>query len=169
MKNELITNFSVDKENNTIKVRREFMAPLKHVWAAWTMPELLDQWWAPKPYRTETKSMEFSEGGIWLYAMISPENKKQWCKATYKTIDPKKSFSYADAFCDENGKENSEKPNSYWTNVFSENEGITTVNITLKQDSFADAEKMIEMGFKEGFLKALENLDNFLSILIKDK
>lgn len=167
MRHNLITDFSVDKKNNTIKVKREFFAPKKHVWAAWTEPELLDQWWAPKPYRTETRSMEFREGGMWLYAMISPENKKQWCKATYKTIVPQKKFSYSDAFCDENGEENSEKPSSYWTNIFSENEGITTVNVTLKQDSFADIEKMIEMGFKEGFLMALENLDNFLTTLNK--
>ncbi len=106
--------------------------------------------------------MEFRVGGMWLYAMISPENKKQWCKATYKTIDLQKSFSYSDAFCDKNGKETWGKPSSYWTNIFSENEGITTVNVTLKQDSFADIEKMMEMGFKEGFLMALKNLDNLL-------
>lgn len=167
MKNESITDFTVNKKNNTIKVRREFRSPKKHVWAAWTEPELLDQWWAPKPYRTETKSMEFKEGGMWLYAMISPENKKQWCKASYKTIDHQISFSYSDAFCDEDGKENSEKPSSYWTIIFSENEDITTVNVTLKQESFADIEKMIEMGFKEGFLMALENLDHFLITLNK--
>lgn len=161
------TNFSIDKQNNIIKVKREFLAPKKHVWAAWTEPELLDQWWAPKPYRSETKSMDFSEGGMWLYAMISPENEKLWCKATYKTIDPQQSFSYSDAFCDENGKENTEKPSSFWTNIFAENNGITTVNITLKQDSLADVEKIIEMGFREGFTMALENLDKLLSILNK--
>lgn len=167
MKQDLMMDFTVDKENSTINVRREFSAPKKHVWAAWTQPELLDQWWAPKPYHTETKSMDFSEGGMWLYAMVSPENEKQWCKATYKTIDPQERLSYSDAFCDEHGKENAEKPSSFWTNIFSEENGITTVNVTLKQDSFADVEKMIEMGFKEGFTMALENLDQFLPTLKK--
>lgn len=165
--NTLLFDFSVDKENNTILVKREFAARLELVWDAWTKPELLDKWWAPKPYRTETKSMDFREGGIWLYAMISPENKKLWCKAAYKTIDPQKNFSYSDAFCDENGKENTKKPVSFWTNIFSENDGITTVNITLKQNSLADLEKIIEMGFKEGFTMALGNLDDWIATLNK--
>lgn len=165
MKNKLMTDFSVDKETHTIKVKREFMAPIKHVWAAWTEPELLDQWWAPKPYRTQTKSMDFSEGGTWLYAMISPEDEKHWCKANYKTIHPHKSFSHSDAFCDENGKENTVKPISYWTTVFAENNGVTTVNVTLKHDSLADLEKLVEMGFKEGLTMAFENLDELLSDL----
>lgn len=160
-------DFSVDKETNTIKVRREFSAPKKHVWAAWTEPELIDQWWAPRPYHIQTKSMDFSIGGMWLYAMVSPQNEKQWCKAIYQAINPQQSFSYSDAFCDENGKENSDKPSSFWTNIFSETNGITTVNITLKQDSLADVEKMIEMGFKEGFTMALENLDDLISTLNK--
>lgn len=163
MRYKPVTDFSVDKTNNTIEVTRAFAAPKEHVWAAWTEPELLDQWWAPKPYHIETKSMDFRKGGIWLYAMISPENEKQWCKATYKTIDPHTSFSYSDAFCDENGKETTEKPSSYWTIIFSEDDGVTTVNVTLKQDSLADVQKMIEMGFKEGFLMALENLGEMLS------
>lgn len=167
MKNKLMTDFTVDKENNLIKVRREFASPKKYVWDAWTKPELLDQWWAPKPYRTETKSMDFSEGGMWLYAMVSPEDEKLWCKANYKTIKLNESFSYSDAFCDENGKENTEKPASFWTNIFSENNGVTTVNVTLKHNSLADLEKLIEMGFKEGFTMALENLDKMLSNLKK--
>lgn len=164
MENKHMTDFSVDRENNTINVKREFMAPKKHVWAAWTEPELLDQWWAPKPYHIKTKSLNFKRDGMWLYAMISPEDERQWCKAIYKAIDPQQSFSYTDAFCDENGIANSDKPNSFWTLVFSENNGTTSVHIALKQDSFADVEKMIEMGFKEGFMMALDNLEDlFLS------
>lgn len=62
------------------------------VWDAWTKPEILDQWWAPKPYQTETKSMDFREGGMWLYAMVSPENEKHWCKNDYHKVEPKKIF-----------------------------------------------------------------------------
>jgi uncharacterized protein YndB with AHSA1/START domain len=57
-------------------VTREFDANSDLVWKAWTTAELLDQWWAPKPYRAETKSLDFREGGVWLYAMVSPENEK---------------------------------------------------------------------------------------------
>ncbi len=56
MKEQLLFDFSVDKENNTVEVQREFEGGLPLVWSAWTTPELLDQWWGPEPWRAETKS-----------------------------------------------------------------------------------------------------------------
>jgi uncharacterized protein YndB with AHSA1/START domain len=60
MSKAILFNFLVDKEKNQITVDRSFNAPLDLVWAAWTEAELLDQWWAPKPYQTVTKSQDFS-------------------------------------------------------------------------------------------------------------
>jgi uncharacterized protein YndB with AHSA1/START domain len=95
--------------------------------------------------------------------MISPENEKHWCKADYKTISVNNTLAWLDAFCDEYGKGNAEKPRSLWTNIFTEENGITTVNVTLQHDNLADIEVMMKMGFKEGFTMALENLDELLS------
>ena len=66
MKTALQFDFTINKETNTVHVTREFNAGVEMVWEAWTNPEILDQWWAPKPYRTVTKSMDFREGGTWL-------------------------------------------------------------------------------------------------------
>jgi uncharacterized protein YndB with AHSA1/START domain len=162
MKNPLLFDFSVNKEDKTIHIQREFDANLELVWQAWTTAELLDQWWAPKPYHIETKRLDLSVGGMWLYAMVSPENEKMWCKADYKTIETNQLLSWLDSFCDENGKENDAKPRSLWINNFIENEGITIVNIVLKHDKLEDIEMLIEMGFKEGLTMALKNLDELL-------
>lgn len=162
MNSNLKFDFIVNKENNTVNIEREFAANLELVWEAWTNPEILDQWWAPKPYRTETKSMDFREGGMWLYAMISPENVKHWCKNDYQKIVHQSKFSGLDAFCDENGVINKEMPRTLWTNEFHENGETTFVKITAKYDTLADLEKIIKMGFKEGFTMALENLDQYI-------
>src|SRR5690606_7995710 len=95
--------------------------------------------------------------------MVSPEGEKTWCKAEYKAIEPTNSLNWLDAFCDENGIENSGKPRSFWTNIFTEDNGKTTVTITMKHDKPEDVEMMIEMGFKEGMTMALTNLDELLS------
>lgn len=161
-------DFSVNKENNTIHVKRAFAADLNLIWDAWTKPELLDLWWAPQPYRTQTKSMDFREGGSWLYCMISPENEKHWCKADYQKIVPFKSFSGLDAFCDENGKLNVDFPRSLWSNAFIEQTANTTlVDIVISYNSLADLEKIIELGFKEGFTMALGNLDQYIEAQFK--
>ncbi len=161
-------DFSVNKENNTIHAKRAFAADLSLVWDAWTKPELLDLWWAPQPYRTQTKSMDFREGGSWLYCMISPENEKHWCKADYQKIVPFKSFSGLDAFCDEEGKLNEDFPRSLWSNTFIEQTANTTlVDIIISYNSLADLEKIIQLGFKEGFTMALGNLDQYIEAQFK--
>lgn len=155
-------DFSVDRENKKISVKREFAAPLSKVWAAWTESEILDQWWAPKPWQAQTKYMDFRVGGYWIYAMIGPDGTKQWSRADYTSITHLKSYAGKDAFCDENGKIDSTFPISFWTNNFSETSDATMVSIEIKYDEIADLEKYIEMGFKEGFTAAMENLDELL-------
>lgn len=163
MNTNLLFDFSVNKENKTIHVKREFAAGLSRVWDAWTKAEILDLWWAPKPYQTKTKSMDFTEGGFWLYAMLSPENVAHWCRADYKKIEPLKTYSGLDAFCDEEGNVNTDFPRSLWTVSFSEKEGTTTVDITISYNELSDLERIIEMGFKEGFTMGLGNLDEYLA------
>ena len=162
MKSNLLMNFSVDKENNRVNVEREFAAPVGKVWAAWTQSELLDLWWAPRPWKARTKSQDFREGGSWLYAMVGPEGEEHWAKLDYKTINPQKSFSGIDAFCDENGTLNEEFARSTWTNTFTEADGTTTVSVMIQYDKYEDIEQIMEMGFKEGFTMALGNLDELL-------
>lgn len=162
MKSSLLMNFSVDKENKKINVKREFAAPVSKVWAAWTERELLDQWWAPKPWKARTKTMDFKEGGHWLYAMVGQEGEEHWARVDYKSIAPLKAYSALDAFCDEDGNITNEHLRSFWTNEFSQTGDSTFVSIEIKFDTLSGLEQIIEMGFKEGFTAALENLDELL-------
>lgn len=162
MKSSLLMDFSVEKENSTVKVKREFAAPVEKVWAAWTQSELLDQWWAPKPWKARTKSMDFSVGGFWLYAMVGPDGSEQFARADYKSINPMKNFKWLDAFCDQEGIVNTEFPRSKWSVSFTGSGDSTFVDVEIKHEKLADLEMIIEMGFKEGFTAALENLDELL-------
>lgn len=162
MKSNLLFDFTVDKNDNTVKVKREFSAGLDLVWDAWTKPELLDLWWAPKPYRTETISMDFREGGRWFYAMISPEGVAHYCRNNYSEINPKKFYSGLDAFCNKDGEIDNSMPRTFWTNSFESNGKTTIVNIVAQYHSLEDLERVIQMGFKEGFTMAMENLDQYL-------
>ena len=63
MKNNLLFDFTVDKTSNTVLVNREFDADLSLVWDAFTKQEILDQWWAPEPWKAKTKFMNFEVGG----------------------------------------------------------------------------------------------------------
>lgn len=162
METKTAMNFTVDKENKKITVEREYAAPVSEVWAAWTQSNMLDKWWAPKPWKSETKKMDFNEGGSWIYAMVGPNGEKQWSVENFKEIVPGKSFSSDDGFSDENGNIDSSKPQLHWKNSFNEENGITTVYIDIKFDSQAAVDEILKMGFKEGFTMGLQNLEDLL-------
>lgn len=165
MKSNLLFDFIVDKENKTICVKREFNADLELVWQAWTTLELLDQWWGPRPWRAETKTMDFREGGFWLYAMVGPKGEKHWSKADYISIVKQRSFTAKDGFCDEHGTLNPAFPQNLWENQFSETGKQVLVTVTLTFDHLKDLEQTIAMGFKEGFTMGLNQLDELLLTL----
>ena len=71
MKTALLFDFTVDKTTKTVLINREFAAELSLVWDAFTKPEILDQWVAPKPWASKTKYMNFKVGGRRLYAPVS--------------------------------------------------------------------------------------------------
>jgi uncharacterized glyoxalase superfamily protein PhnB/uncharacterized protein YndB with AHSA1/START domain len=162
MKNLQEMIFEVDKINLTIHVERSFDADLPLVWAAWTEAEILDEWWAPKPYKNETKFMDFREGGYWLYSMLSPEGERHWCRADYHKIEKHQYYIASDDFCDENGVVTNIMPSARWNNSFIDNGDQTRVVIKIEYKSLEDLEKIISLGFKEGFSMGMDNLDQYI-------
>lgn len=165
MKTTLLFDFTVDKAKKTVFITREFDADLSLVWDAFTKPEILDQWWAPKPWTSKTKVLNFEVGGRRFYAMISPEGQERWAVQKYTSINPKTNFKFFNAFADKD--ENPELPGSDWDFNFSEQNGTTKVSISIYNESLARMEMMIEMGFTEGFKMILNNLENLLATLSK--
>jgi uncharacterized protein YndB with AHSA1/START domain len=165
MTNSLLFDFTVDKAAKTVFINREFAADLSLVWDAFTKKEILDQWWAPKPWSSKTKIMDFKVGGRRFYAMVSPEGQERWVIQKYTSISPKTNFKFFNAFADEN--ENPELPGSEWDHTFSEQNGTTKVSVTIYNESLERMEKQIEMGFKEGFTMTLNYLDELLATLSK--
>ena len=161
MKNDLLFDVVVDKATQTVIVIREFAAELPLVWDAFTKPEILDQWWAPKPWESRTKFMDFRVGGRRFYAMVGPEGQERWSIQKYTSISPKTNFKIFNAFADKD--ENPELPGSTWDLNFSDQNGTTKVTITIHNESLARLEKMIEMGFREGIMVTLKNLEELLA------
>jgi uncharacterized protein YndB with AHSA1/START domain len=157
------TIYKKDKASKKIRVTREFDAPVEKVWSTWTQPAYLDEWWAPKPWKTNTQSMDFNKGGKWLYYMQGPDGSKHYCRVDYHSITPNKGFEGQDAFCDEQGNINNDFPSMHWKVDFIPAGDTTKVEVEITFRSDADMEKIIEMGFEEGFAAAHKNLDELLA------
>ena len=161
-------DFIVDKQTKTVSITKEFAFELSLVWDAYTKPELLDQWWAPKPLASRTKVMDFRVGGRRFYAMVSPDGQELgWALQKYTSISPKTNFKFFNAFADEN--ENPQLPGSDWDLTFNEQDGRTKVSISIYNESLERLEKLVEMGFKEGTMSQLDNLEDLLAKLSGEK
>lgn len=158
-----MNDFTVDKTTRTVTFSREFNAGLSLVWDAYTKPEILDQWWAPRPWTSRTKVMDFEVGGRRFYAMVSPEGDEHWSIQRYMAISPKTYFKLWNAFADKDEKP--ELPGSEWDLYFSEQNGKTTVRVSIYNESLERLEKMLDMGFKEGTAMTQKNLDELLATL----
>ena len=158
-------DFIVDKAQNTITVRREFRANRQLVWDCHTKSELLNQWFAPQPFTTKTKHMDFRSGGYWHYAMVDPTGVEYWCRMDYETVQPIEGYTGLDGFSDANGALNAELPRAHWNATFSDLEANTLVQTVVTYNSLSDLETVIQMGMQEGITSTLERLDAFLLTL----
>ena len=160
-------DFTVDKSTHSVLISKVFEAELSLVWDAFTKPDMLDQWWAPKPLESITKQMNFEEGGSRFYSMVWPDGKEHWGLKKYTLIQPKTKIKWLSSFSDKDANINPELPTSEWELNFSEENGPegnqrTTLSIIIKHKTLADLEMVIKMGFKEGFSMTINELDNLL-------
>lgn len=156
--------FEPDLAAKKIHISREFNAPIEKVWKAHTDPDLLDKWVGPKPWTAVTKTWDFTVGGIWLYAMVSPEGQKQWVYAEFTAIENGSAFSSIGRFCDGDGNPVLSGPKSYRDTKFSSiDDNRTKVDMVITFEEEATIKMFVEMGFKEGTTMSLNQLDELLA------
>lgn len=166
MKPDLRFVFLVDRDKHSLMIRRDFAAPRQRVWDCYTRSELLDRWFAPSPMTTETRSMDFREGGHWHYAMVDPGGQKFWGRMNYEQIWPIDRYVGVDGFCDESGAWNTDLPQARWDVTFHELEARRSMVET--RVTFAAAhelETVLQMGMEAGLASTLERLDALLLAL----
>lgn len=154
--------FNTDSNHATIFAMKIFDAKVEEVWNYFTNSELLDSWWAPKPWKCETQKMNFENSGTWNYAMVSPENEKHFAGIDYEEINPNRSIAWSDYFCDEKGIKNVEFPTTNWLIGFTGVEEGVKLTVNLHFASQKEMNAILEMGFEEGFKATLNQLEEIL-------
>jgi uncharacterized protein YndB with AHSA1/START domain len=165
MADKLHFDFIVNKEKNSITIVREFAAGIELVWDAWTKPELLDLWWAPKPWQSKTKSMDFTEGGKRVYAMCGPGGEEHWGVASFTSIVPLQHYAGVDNFADAEGIINPDFPEAHFHISFEKQNNHTLVTNATVYPSLEQLEASLNMGLKEGITMTMEQLDGVLNEL----
>lgn len=148
-------------------VTRIFDAPRELVWKAWTDPQHFMRWWGPKDFTAPYCTMDFREGGKYLYSMRSPEGRDYWSTGVYMEIVPLERIVYSDSFSDAEGNV---VPATYYdmgtdfpletvvTVIFEDQDGKTKMTLIHAGMPAGQMKEMTGAGWNESFDKLAESL-----------
>jgi uncharacterized protein YndB with AHSA1/START domain len=160
-------------EGRELVITRIFNAPRELVWRAFSDAEHLARWWGPKDSTMLVHALDFRPGGVFHYAMRSPDGHVMWGKIIYRDIQAPEYMVFVNSFADEAGAIIRAPFSPAWPleilNVvtFSESGGRTTVTLRGgpinatedERETFWNGQKSVQLGFAGTF----DQLDAYLA------
>lgn len=124
-------------------------APREKLFRAWTEPELMKQWFTPRPWTTPVIEVDLRPGGANLIVMRGPDGTEFPNRGIYLEIVKNERLVFTDAYT--KAWEPSDKP--FFTGVitFEDEGGKTRYTARALHWTVADREAHEKMGFHEGW------------------
>lgn len=151
-------------ESFDLVLRREIDVPREKLWRCWTEPDLLKQWFCPKPWGVARAELDLRPGGCCNVTMLSPEGEEFPNAGIYLEVTPNERLVFTDAYT--TGWVPSAKP--FMTGVITFEDfggGRTAYTAIAKHWTAADRDQHLEMGFHEGWGKATDQLAELAATL----
>ena len=145
---------SADRE---LVLSRLINAPREKAYRAWTDPELLKQWFAPKPYTTPIVEIDVRPGGSAYFVMRGPDGKDLPNRGVYLEVVPNEKLVSTDAYV--KAWEPSEKPFMTLILTFEDEGGKTRYTARVRHWTVADRETHEKMGFHGGWSLCTDQLE----------
>ena len=144
-------------------LQREIDVPVDRVWAAWTQPEHLANWFAPAPWTITECELDLRPGGMLRFVMRSPEGQDFPNVGCYLEVTPNERLIWTDALLP--GYRPSEKP--FFTAVVTmEPRGSGTAYTAIAMHKDEEIRKQHEdMGFQEGWGQVLDQLVAYIKTM----
>lgn len=150
------------EEARSIVTSRLFDAPRELVFAAFTNPEHVSNWWGPRGFTTTTREMDFRPGGVWRFVMHGPDGTDFLNKVVYREIVKPERLVYA------HGGEGEHDEIQFHVTVTFEEQGDKTL-LTMRSTFATAAERnhVVEnYGAIEGAKDTLERLSEQLARMV---
>jgi uncharacterized protein YndB with AHSA1/START domain len=71
-----------------IRIERVFNSPRDRVFAAFTDPELVPEWWGPRGTTTIVDRMDVRKGGGWRFVGRDSDGREDAFRGTYREVTP---------------------------------------------------------------------------------
>jgi uncharacterized protein YndB with AHSA1/START domain len=144
-------------------ITRLIDAPRAALFKAWTDPELLKQWFCPKPWTVSSAEMDVRAGGASCIVMNGPNGEVFPNRGVYLEVIENEKIVFTDAFV--NAWEPSEKAFMVGTITFEDEGGKTRYHAKVQHWTVADRETHEQMGFRDGWSKATDQLEELVASL----
>lgn len=157
-------NTASEADARDLVITRLLRAPRAALWRAWTEPELLAQWWCPKPWTTEVRAFDLRPGGAFHTYMQGPDGGVSDNPGSFLEVVPQSRLVFTSMLTA------GWRPNTPWLGftaiVTMEDEGSGcryTARVMHPDD--AARQRHEELGFFEGWGAAIAQLDEFAATL----
>ena len=159
-----MTAFIPDPELDLVLARTLPVAP-DRVWAAWTDPALLVQWFTPAPWKTVSADLDVRPGGRCITTMESPEGEQFSNVGCYLQVEPESLLVFTSAMVEgfRPVVAGDGMPFTGRVEITPTADGGTHYRAIAMHADKAGAEQHLEMGFHEGWGAATDQLVALLS------
>jgi uncharacterized protein YndB with AHSA1/START domain len=140
-----------------IHVERIFAAPLERVFAAYTDPEAIPQWWGPRGTITIVDEMDATAGGSWRFVMRSADGSETGFRGVFREVTPHERIVQTFEW------EGMPGHVSVDTAVFEDLGGRTRVISTSVFHTPEERDGMLESGMERGMNETYARLDELLA------
>jgi uncharacterized protein YndB with AHSA1/START domain len=152
-------------DSRELSLTRLLKAPPERVYAAWTQPDLLRQWFAPRPWTTPVAELDVRPGGSQRFVLRSPEGEEFPHRGVYLEVVPNARLVYTSAFteawvpCEEPAPGTCHFLMAVILTFEPEDGGRQTrYTARVRHWSPADCRRHAEMGFHEGWGQCADQL-----------
>ena len=140
-----------------------FDAPPEKVYRAWTEPQLLKRWFAPRPYETPVAELDVRPGGASRIVMRGPDGQEIPCPGVFLEVVENRRLVMTDAFTA--AWQPSAKPFMTTILTFEDDGGRTRYTARVLHWSAEDCDAHENMGFHEGWSQVAGQLAEVVATL----
>ncbi|UNS98726.1 SRPBCC family protein [Streptomyces tubbatahanensis] len=153
--------------DDQILITRDFDAPRRLVYRAWTTPELVKRWWCGERGTMDTVEMDFRVGGAWRYVMTADGGSEVAFHGEYREIVPEERIAWSEVFEGAPGMtaEEAERNAAVNTAVFTEKDGRTSLWMLTQVPDRAVRDAIIQSGMEVGMQEQMAALEELAASL----
>ncbi|MFD2472532.1 SRPBCC family protein [Amycolatopsis silviterrae] len=148
--------------DDQILITRDFAAPRRNVYRAWTTPDLVKRWWAGKRGTVTSVDIDLRVGGQWRYVLIANGSYEVAFHGEYREIVPEERLVHTEVY-ETPGASDADAP--VVTVTFTESEGRTTMTMLTQTNGKELRDLIIESGMEGGMQESMDALEEIAASL----